>query len=485
MKIPRCMSTQHPDNIHLPFFVESPDFGGEDEIKEAYYAYSHLLCDEQMWDAEGKEVDNYVVKKLITKYPDYFSEHRLGKDIFLTMRVPNPREETAEAKIVVETLESIPRQFDASQLVFEDDVAPIFEVILPMTVSGQGLDRIYNYYHNFVVGQQTLPIAHGEITVKEWIGSFEPLSINVIPLIEDVEHILNADSILKEYLKGKNLEYQRVFFARSDPAMNSGLIATVLANKVSHQKIQHLSEELSIDFYPIIGVGSAPFRGNLNPNSVERVMDEYPSIQTFTIQSAFKYDYPPKLATEGINKIRAAHRKKPQHMEEERCLGIIEKYSKEYDKQVLELAPMINKISNIIPPRRRRKMHTGIFGYCRALGESCLPRAIGFTASLYSIGIPPELLGLNALTQEDYDFVLTQYKYLEKDLSDALKFYNPNQVLMPKKVVERIKELDLDVEKDEEHQELTDYIFDSVKKDLREDLTNKVLSAANRRNFLG
>ncbi|MHA1473019.1 MAG: phosphoenolpyruvate carboxylase, partial [Promethearchaeota archaeon] len=31
MKIPRCMSTQHPDNVHLPFFAESPDLGGEDE----------------------------------------------------------------------------------------------------------------------------------------------------------------------------------------------------------------------------------------------------------------------------------------------------------------------------------------------------------------------------------------------------------------------------------------------------------------------
>jgi len=39
----------------------------EDEIQEAYYAFSHLGCDEQMWDCEGKEVDNYLVKKLLTK----------------------------------------------------------------------------------------------------------------------------------------------------------------------------------------------------------------------------------------------------------------------------------------------------------------------------------------------------------------------------------------------------------------------------------
>ena len=77
--IPRCMSTQHPDNVTTPFFAESAELGGEDEVQEAYYAYSHLGCDEQMWDCEGKEVDNYVVKKLLTKYDSFFSEHRLGR----------------------------------------------------------------------------------------------------------------------------------------------------------------------------------------------------------------------------------------------------------------------------------------------------------------------------------------------------------------------------------------------------------------------
>jgi len=61
-KIPRCMSTQHPDNVNLPFFAKSTVLGGEDEIQEAYYALSHLGCDEQMWDYEGKEVDSFVVK---------------------------------------------------------------------------------------------------------------------------------------------------------------------------------------------------------------------------------------------------------------------------------------------------------------------------------------------------------------------------------------------------------------------------------------
>ena len=36
LKIPRTMSTQHPDNVHTPFFTENIELTGEDEVKEAY-----------------------------------------------------------------------------------------------------------------------------------------------------------------------------------------------------------------------------------------------------------------------------------------------------------------------------------------------------------------------------------------------------------------------------------------------------------------
>ena len=82
--VSRCMSTQHPDNVKNPFFTESSEIGGDDEIKEAFYSYSHIGCREQLWDCEGKEVDNFVVKKLLNNYEPYFSTNFLGKDVFLT-----------------------------------------------------------------------------------------------------------------------------------------------------------------------------------------------------------------------------------------------------------------------------------------------------------------------------------------------------------------------------------------------------------------
>jgi len=66
-EVPRLMSTQHPDNATLPFFASGSVIEGEDEIQEAYYVSSHLGCDEGMWDFEGKEGDEYVVKKLLSR----------------------------------------------------------------------------------------------------------------------------------------------------------------------------------------------------------------------------------------------------------------------------------------------------------------------------------------------------------------------------------------------------------------------------------
>lgn len=484
MKIPRCMSTQHPDNVNSPFFAEEAELGGEDEIQEAYYAFSHLGCDEQMWDCEGKEVDNYVVKKLLTKYEAFFKEKRLGRDVFLTLRVPNPTVERAEAKILLETLESIPRSFDAAKLFYQDDTPPIFEVILPMTASARCLDRVYRYYCDFVVGKKDKPFKEGDITIAEWIGEFKPERINVIPLFEDIEHMLEAHNITKEYLQDKRVEHQRVFLARSDPAMNYGLVSAVLLNKIALQRLERLAGKLGIKIYPIIGVGSAPFRGNLKPATVERVMAEYPSVHTFTIQSAFKYDNPPEVVKEAIMKIRGNKKGAAQEVEEERCLDIIERYSGAYKRQVVRLAPLINEIAKYVPSRRKRKLHIGLFGYSRDLEGIKLPRAIKFTAALYSLGLPPEILGLNALNGADWRFVGSVFLNLEADLRDALKYFDPEALaLLPAEL--ELGAIPIEFEIEEGHKELAACIRSFLREGGESDIREMVLEAANLRRFLG
>ena len=159
------MSTQHPDNVSNPFFVDNSEIAGDDEIKEAFYSFSHLKCREQLWDCEGKEVDNFVVKKLLTGYEPYFKKHKLGRDVFLTLRVPNPSIEKAEAKILAETLESIPRNFDTAKLFYGEDIAPIFEIALPMTASADELLMLSQFYRKHVIGRKHDTICGKKVAV--------------------------------------------------------------------------------------------------------------------------------------------------------------------------------------------------------------------------------------------------------------------------------------------------------------------------------
>ena len=98
--VPKVMSTQHPDNATpAPFADDAGVLKGEGEVDEAVSVFE-MGCDEQMWDSEGKEADSQVVRKLLTNYPDFFQNGRqLGRDIALTLRVPNPRIERDMRKV--------------------------------------------------------------------------------------------------------------------------------------------------------------------------------------------------------------------------------------------------------------------------------------------------------------------------------------------------------------------------------------------------
>lgn len=485
-KIPRCMSTQHPDNVNVPFFAESTEMGGEDEIQEAYYVFSHLDCEEQMWDCEGKEVDSFVVKKLLSKYDWFFQENQIGRDVFLTLRVPNPMVEKDEAKILLETLESIPRSFDTAKLFYQNDIPPIFEVILPMTSSAASIDRVYRYYHEFVVGKQHLAFGKGGATLADWIGTFEPEKINVIPLFEDFRHMFDAHTITREYMKDKDLEYQRVFLARSDPAMNYGQASAILMNKVALFNLQLLEEETGISIQPIIGVGSAPFRGNLKPDNVEDIMGEYPSVQTYTVQSAFKYDYSHDDVRSGIQRINDGVRGRAMEVDSKRCEDIIAKCSDSYREKIVKLAPLINEAAIYVPRRRKRKLHIGLFGYSRSLEGVVLPRAIGFCCAFYSIGIPPEILGLDALDDSDLDYLRQVSPRFDDNMRDALRFMNPTSMkTLPLKVRMSVDNLDLDYEIDEDHRKITSLILDNLKNSTGKGMEESVLRAAHLRGFLG
>lgn len=448
-RIPRTMSTQHPDNITVPDWSSGEIIDGNAEIFEAYFAYETLGCQEVMWDSEGKDVDTRVVRKLLNKYWEYFLTRTLGEDVFLTYRIPNPNVEIVERKVVIETLQNIPVAYDVASTFYKKDVAPIFEVILPFTTDSKELTLLFNYYKKAIIGDAEVMLDEST-KVKDWVGTFKPKSIRVIPLVEDFNSLWNIDKIVTPYIKAVKPKHLRVFIARSDPALNYGLFCAVLLSKIALSKLKKIEQKQDVSLHPILGVGTKPFRGHLSPDNVEPFLQEYKGLATATIQSSLRYDYPIEQVKECV---RILNERLPNGeptiippREEAVFLNVLQKCKKQYESVIEPLAPLVNSVAVYVPPRRARKLHIGLFGYSRNVAGVNLPRAITFAAALYAIGVPPEFIGCNALedlNEAELNFVLKYYVNVKHDLNTVggfLSWQNVNMLMeMHQKAAERAR----------------------------------------------
>ncbi|MCS7125635.1 MAG: phosphoenolpyruvate carboxylase [Aigarchaeota archaeon] len=424
--IPRTMASQHPDNANIPSWGISEVIAGEDEVYEAYYDYAVLGCQEVMWDAEGKDIDPQVVRKLLSKYRDYFNTKKLGEDIFLTLRLPNPSIETSEKKVFIETLESIPKHNDVAAAFYGDPSKEyVFEVIFPFTKTHLDILRVEESYRKAVVQPFDERIDYQGLKLKEFVGEVHPREIKVIPLLEDMESLLACDQIISRYIEIASPSYMRVFIARSDPALNYGFTSAVLLAKLSLSKLRRVEERFGIPIYPIIGAGTLPFRGHNSPDNIEGFLEEYRGVWTVTIQSAFRYDHEEEKVVEAIrrlNNVLPIGRAEDLTEVEEPIQRIIQKLSLRYQESLELCIDAVNYVATLIPSRRSRKLHIGLYGYSRRVVGKSLPRAIPFTGAFYSLGMPPEFIGLRALknlSEEEFDVLMEAHKRFREDLYQA------------------------------------------------------------------
>lgn len=424
-KIPATMATQHPDNAYAPYWEKDGDgfVSTAEETAECYSAFKDLNCEEFMWDWEGKYVDEAVVDRLFNNYHDYFKINELGKKKFLTFRIPNLRHEKgyglARAMMGILTAENF-----AHDLGFH--TPPVFEVILPMTDKASDIINIQKTFKELA-----------EVKARLFGDKCNFNHINILPLIEDVNGLINSRQLLEEYLKlyqkefKAKPEYLRLHIARSDPALNAGLVPAVVAGKVALSNYHRFGRDYKIKIFPAIGVGTLPFRGSLSPERINDFLKEYPGLRTVYIQSAFRYDFKLSQVKAAIRKLNwQLPKTKPiiyttdEVVEAEKICQIFMPF---YKQTVEGLANTINRLSKQVPSRRERKLHIGLFGYSRGIGKKRLPRAIPFTAVCYSLGIPPELIGVGRGLEKIIKANLNLEKYylnFRKDIILAGRFLN-------------------------------------------------------------
>ena len=497
-KIPHTMATQHPDNASKHHFSGKRFVDTSDEVEECFYSFSELKCQEYMWDWEGKHVDEAVIEKLIEKHLDFFKKNQLGKDVFLTFRIPNIWKEKGYrlARAFVNIIAA--NDFmDEMQL----HTPPIFEAIFPMTASGEKLFFIRSKYAE-------------SVKAFEIMKESGPKSIEPIPLIEEPSLLLSADKILEEYVslctsssfRKESVEYMRPFIARSDPALVCGLIPAVISAKAALSRFSEFSEKSSIPTYPIIGVGCLPFRGHLTPYTVESFSKEYAGVRTVTLQSAFRADYPEKDVKSAVTKLSSSLSSSARVFSEDE-IGKIAKlnaiFTKSYVSEMDEILPQIHSIVSSVPARRERKQHIGLLSYARTLGKHTLPRAIPFTCAFYSLGVPPEFIGTGRALKEArehklFDFLLEIYRNIEIDLKTAGSYLNREnlaslsesskgwkQIAEDVKLVEELLDAELGPSEEEHfgHMKRTSKIFSMLSK--KEDFSGELEKAAEIRRSLG
>ncbi|SEF97198.1 phosphoenolpyruvate carboxylase, type 2 [Caloramator fervidus] len=465
MKIPKTMATQHPDNAKEYISIQQ-------EPQEAVLLLlpqelGGLGIEEIMIDFEGKLTPYHQPLQVAT---ELFQKGLIpGKDVFITPRLSNADKETIFRQImcIMAAVETNISMFEKTQ------IQAIKEVIVPMCESSKTLLETLSRIKSVI-----------ELGNKNFNIKFDENSINIIPLFEDVVSLVNIDKLLEEYISELNYKpkYIRFMIGRSDSALSYGMVSSVLAVVLSIYKSKIFSEKNSIEVYPIMGCGTLPFRGQLTYENIENFLKTYSGVKTITIQSALRYDHGFEKTKNIIKYIENNIDKYTTRSFSKEDIFLIKEFiatfSKYYLQSFVKIAETASNISLLIPKNRDRLSTSkkGISYYREFIDinklitlttnqelkkellkidtslDTNIPRAISFTASLYTIGMPPELLGTGRALKEiknkygEYaiEKLIEFYPQIKNDMTFALKYTNPS--ISKKFIPEEIrKEYEMDI----------------------------------------
>ncbi|VYU64925.1 phosphoenolpyruvate carboxylase [Clostridium tertium] len=447
-RYPSCMATQHPDNSQKYITIQQEP---EEAVRDLnLQEKGGLGIEEVMVDFEGKLTPYHQTSQItLGLINEGFTP---GEDVFVTPRIPNAIKEP-----VFRQLMSIMSLVETNMLAYQQTgKQAIIETIIPMIESGEELIRIQERVNSII-----------DLGNKNYDIKFPLNSIKLIPLMEGIPSLVNIDKIIDKYYKhlcskDYKLRDLRVMIARSDSAMSYGVVSSVLAVRMAISKIHKWGQENDVEIAPILGCGSLPFRGHLSANNIENTFKTYAGIKTFTIQSGLKYDHGTEETREVVNKLKSHDYMENFKILSEEEMDLMSEYIGVFSKHYIDIFTRviqdIDGISKFIPKNRDRlaSSKSGL-QYVREaidvtevvelvkdpkLKEELLslntdvncsvPRAITFTASMYTAGITPEFLGVGRglreikekYGQEGIDKLLEFYPSLIDDLTFAARYTN-------------------------------------------------------------
>ncbi|MHC4779715.1 MAG: phosphoenolpyruvate carboxylase [Planctomycetota bacterium] len=501
--LPKTMGTQHPDNASKAPFSESSKVDVGLEGREICYVLSQLGLDEVMLDYEGKKGECTPLIDFLEIDPEFFKKNLLGHKVHVTPRIPNPDISRDDPNFY----QSL-GPFVNSLLILKKLGVPgqaFNEFIVPDATDGRRIAVLEGYLLKLLSLHKGMYAEFGDGTPFPCTDDF---FVQGIPLIETVENLTKPERIWSQLVEGRReitgveTHVQRSLIARSDPALKAGMVPGIMAASVALSRGVAFEKKTGIRMPQIIGCGSAPFRGGLTPSSIVPFLRTYPGIATVTLQSAFRYDNPPekvKGAAEELRRLVAAgwlgREERVVQLtadEIEEIRSIFHRFRQDYEKSVEELGDLLLDMAEQVPRNRDRFKISGLFGYGRTVAGRPAPRAIAFSASLYSLGIPPGILGLRAmagLSGPERALVYKTNPMIDHWIREETRWLNRESLSKIdglnaiREDAEVARNLAPDSSPDPDHLETTSRIL--ALKASGKELTPAIVEAAMRRGFLG
>jgi phosphoenolpyruvate carboxylase len=454
IKIPVAMLTQHPDAASRYISVQEEP---EEAVRGLLPPPVGLGADEIMVDFEGKLTPYHQTSQVVLELLQHGIS--LGDEVRVTPRAPSADKENVFRQLmalmsIIETNVQVTGQLDQ---------IAVREVVVPMTQTAEQLVAVRRRFR-----------AIEDLGLEEFGLPPSSEGIMPIPLIEEVPPLLGAGALIREYLQlckwsGYETPYLRVMLGHSDSALGYGMVAAAFSVRAAIIDAFEAGDDFDCPIYPIIGVGALPFRGHLTGPSLEHFLERFPGTSTVTIQSALRYDHDPleaSLMVEDLRRrLRDAEGVRPDRHDREVLAELAVLFSVNYLGTFHKFAQAVAGLSDMVPEHRDRLTRHSPVSYSRQMprpgrlaemvGSEVLreelrlldqlpelavplPRAISFTASLYSIGLPPEFIGtgrgLRAACELHGESFLSDIRRWFPGLEEALSFAG--------------RYLDLDVAKD-------------------------------------